>query len=269
MAEFVFLDGVQQKKFPPRSLFFGEGLFETFRWKGQPPVFLGKHLERMREGARTLDIPFPNTREIKGELADVIAKSKINDAYVKLCLLSRGSLTFHDSPSESSVLIAIKNYQMPKTSMKVCLAPFKRNSSSPIHRIKSLSYLENVLARREAVRKGFDEAIFLNERGELTEGSATNLFILKGDTLLTPSLDCGLLPGVTRGVLLELAPEVGLKVQETRLKLEGLISSDGTFLTNALIGIVSVGEVDGTKIELGQEIFLRLRNALFKRLNWL
>jgi 4-amino-4-deoxychorismate lyase len=267
--EIIFLDEEPLKeKIPLRSLLYGEGVFETFRWKGSPPVYLDKHIDRMKMGSEFLAIPFPGKRSIKTAVEEAIKISKIADAYVKVCLLSSGGMKFHERPKEGHVLVIARRYEPQKENMRAHVVQLRRTSSSPLLRIKSVNYLENVLARREAMEKGCDEAIFLNERGEVAEGSSTNIFWVKKGTLYTPAAGCGLLPGITREALISLAPRVGLEVEEGRFRLNSVLSSDAAFLTNSLIGISAISSIDGAKIPFDTKLFTELRSGLFKKLGW-
>ncbi len=269
MEEFLFLDGEHLKdELPLRSLFFGEGVFETFRWMGRPPVLIEKHLARMRSGARYLSIPCPEDEVIGGNLEDAISASGVRDAYVKVCLLSSGPLKFYERATGGHLLIVVRGYERPKNYMRVKVASSKRVSSSPILALKSFNYLENVIARRDAQGGGYDEAIFLNEREELTEGSSTNLFWIKEKNLFTPSLDCGLLPGITREALIQLGSEIGFSVRQGSFNIDDLVRSESAFLTNSLIGISAIIEINEFRIKVHEGIFSELRHSLFQELGW-
>ncbi len=268
MKEFLFLDADPLEKFPLRALFYGEGLFETFRWKGSPPVFLGKHLERMKRGAEFLGIPFPGEARLEAAVEEAVRSSAVADAYVKLCLLSSGPLKFYERPDEGHVLALVKEYEQPKEYVRAHVSGFARLSTQPLLRIKSLNYLQNVLARREAEGMDQDEAIFLNERGEVTEGSATNIFWVKGNTLYTPAVECGLLPGITREALISLALGLRMEVKEGRHGINDVLSSDGAFLTNSLVGIAALAEIDKVGITVDKRLFTKLREPLLQRLGW-
>ncbi len=268
MKEYIFIDGEPFKeRFPLRSLFYGEGLFETLRWKGELPFFWNKHIERMKKGAGVLGIPFPGDKAVKEGVAKAIFDSKIKDAYVKICLLSTGSTIFYESPLGSSLLIVVRDYQSGKEIMGAHVSKLWRNSSSPIHQLKSLNYLDNILARREARKLGFDEAIFLNDKEVLCEASASNLFWFERETLCTPSLECGLLPGVIRGVVIGLAREMGIEVKEGRFGLDSLKSSVGAFFTNSLIGAIAIAHIDRFKLPIPQQ-FTMVKTALLEKLGW-
>lgn len=127
----------------------------------------------------------------------------------------------------------------------------RRNESSPLSRVKSLSYADNVLARLEARRRGADEAVLLNTAGEVCCAAAANLFVVKGGTLITPPVESGALPGVTRRCLLELAADRGLTVREAAVLPEELWSADEAFLTNTVIGVAGLTSVEGRPIGSG------------------
>ncbi|MER3447833.1 MAG: aminodeoxychorismate lyase [Candidatus Dadabacteria bacterium] len=269
MKEFVSIDGQRiEEGFPLRSLFYGEGVFETFRWKTAPPVFWDRHLLRMRMGAESLGIPFPGIGDIERIIESAVFDSQIPDAYVKICLLSQGSSVFYEIPQGASILIVIRQYQTSDGLIKAHVSSLRRSSTSPILRMKSLNYLENILARREARGLGFDEAVFLNEKGEITEGSASNIFWLKDGVLFTPSPECGLLSGVIRGVVIGIAEEIGIGFEEGHFDLDSLTSSQCAFFTNSLIGAISISQIDGLELRSDSRDFNRIKAALLERLVW-
>ena len=268
MKEYIFIDGEPFKEaFPLRSLFYGEGLFETLRWKGGFPIFWNKHIERMKKGAGVLGIPFPGDKAVKEGVENAILDSQITDAYVKICLLSHGTTVFYENPDGHSLLVIMREYKHTLEPVRAHVSSFRRSSTSPILKLKSLNYLGNVLARREARGLGFDEAIFLNDKVELTEASVSNIFWLKDGILFTPSVDCGLLPGVIRGVVIELAREMGMEVMECRHNLDTLLSSDASFITNSLIGAIAISYVNDFRLSDSKD-FERIRTALIDGLGW-
>jgi len=269
MKEIVQLDGKPlDESLPLRSLLYAEGVFETFRWKNSPPVFLKNHIERMSDGAKLLWIPFPGAEKVRKAVEAAVETSGIEDAYVKICLLSSGPLKFYELADRGHLLAVIRKYEPPDEHVRAHVSSFKRRSS-PLLAIKSLNYLENVLARREAKSMGYDEAIFLNEWGEVTEGSSTNIFWAKGDVLHAPALECGLLPGITRDALISLAPELGLEVKEGKFNLKDVLKSQGAFFTNSLMGITAISAVDGVKINLDDDLYANVRMSLFQKLKWI
>jgi branched-chain amino acid aminotransferase len=134
-------------------------------------------------------------------------------------------------------------HDMPPAKLKI--SKIKRNEYSPLANIKSLSYLDNVLARREAVKEKMDEAILLNTAGNVAEASAANIFIVnKDNVLVTPRLEDGVLPGITRQVVLKLAAAQSIVVEERAIKPEELLSAREVFLTNSIIEIQSVKQIE-------------------------
>lgn len=269
MKEILQIDGKPLcEKVAYRSLLYGEGVFETFRWKSKLPKYFSRHVERMQNGAKSLGIPCPSGEQIKNTLLKGLLEAGISDAYVKIGLLSIGESLYYKDPVDYSILIVLREYQLPKTDIKTTVSPYRRNSSSLLLRIKSLNYLENILAKRKAMCSGFDEALFLNERGEVTEGSVSNIFFIRDDVLFTPALGCGLLEGIVRGTVLELASEIGFEFKEGRFDLRMLKASDVIFLTNSLIGAVLVKSVGDYRFSDNSRIFDKLETGLREKLGW-
>lgn len=269
MSEFIFLNGDLCEEIPfPRALFYGDGVFETFRWKGSPPVYLEKHFERLKSGANLFEIPVPEISYLKKAVIDAVSKAKIEDAYVKLCLISEGDSLFYSKPEKSAVLIVIKKHSESKQSFSLCVSKFKRNQNSSLNSIKSFNYMESVLAKREAVEKGFDDSVFLNINDEIVETSSSNIFWVRGTSVFTPSLNCGLLPGITREIILEIAPGLGYEINERKFKLPYLLNSDFAFITNASAGITYVSKINNQIMPEISEDYIRFQEALFGKLGW-
>jgi len=154
-----------------------------------------------------------------------------------------------------TVIVRVSPYE-PRTSgqrgLAAVFSSIRRNESSPLSRVKSLSYADNVLARLEARRRGADDAILLNTAGEVCCASAANLFVADGGTLVTPPVESGALPGVTRRCLLELAAARGITAREARVLREDLSAADEAFLTNTVIGVVGLTSLEGRSIGSGQ-----------------
>jgi len=269
MKEYLFIDGIRaESAIPLRSLFYGEGLFETFRYKGRPPVLLEKHFERMEKGASLLKIPFPDREYIIELIHKAISESGISDAYIKICLLSQGQSSFFEAADMSQLLVIVKKYTNPKKSIKLKINSFRRISSSPLAKIKSTNYLENILARRAALSSGFDEALFLNEEGVVTECGASNIFWFRRGTLFTPSKDCGLLNGTTRAIVLRFIADYDINLIEGEFLLDDLIGADFVFITNSLIGCAPVYAIEGDSFSVEHPFFIKIQNTLFEKLKW-
>jgi len=217
---------------------FGEGLFETFKVEGGklPPHF-EYHYERLCEGAQFFNIPYPTFGEFKKFVEEHtgFTKREGKPFYVKVLLLSLGSGYYGDPPDSYRLEIVVKPLRLPAKDLTLTVSPFRRCSSNPLWRFKTTSFLFNVAVKREATKRGFYDAIILNERGNVTETSSANFYCLREGLLLTPPLNEGLLPGITRRVLLEEG-----KAQEEVLTKEDLLKCEKFFISNALMGLREV-----------------------------
>ena len=245
MKELVTLNGKRflNKKIL-RTLMYGEGVFETFRYNGKLPKFIEKHYNRLKQGAQVLDIPLISFEDYIKFIEDTVRQSKTNDLYVKTILTSEGNTYFPEKAENSNLLVIIKPFiPLEKKEVKLTVAPFKVHSSDPLLKIKSTNYTRNVLAKRYALEKGCFDAVFLNESNEVTEISSANIFWVKGKYLYTPSLECGLLNGITRQFVIEKAKDEGFVVVEGRFYLNDVKNSDMIFITNSLNGIIKVSSI--------------------------
>ncbi|MGH6913983.1 MAG: aminotransferase class IV, partial [Geminicoccales bacterium] len=181
--------------------------------------------------------------------------------------LSRGSgprgLAPPDQPAPTLLITAAAIGGKPPAPARAVIVTTRRNEHSPLAGLKSLNYLDNLLSLREAREKGADEAILLNTAGRLACASAANLFLVEGERLLTPAEREGVLPGVTRAALLEIARGLGLAVEETGMPPSTLGRAEEAFLTNSLLGIRPLVEIDGRPVKEGRigPMTLRLRQA--------
>ena len=246
MEELFFLDGKRLEGLPAlRALFYGEGVFETFRWKNSPPVFLSMHLERMSRGAEFLGIPAPAEKQVRLLIEDAVEKAGGDDLHVKACLLGEGDTVFHSRPRAASLLVSARARAEGPEAVSLWVCGERRSPRNRLFSHKTLNYLGSVLAKREAREKGFDEALFLDTDGRVAETSCHNVFWVKGEKLFTPSSECPILPGVTREIVLRSAERLGYEPVCGGFPLEELLSSDYAFLTNAVAGIVYVSGVNG------------------------
>jgi branched-chain amino acid aminotransferase len=130
----------------------------------------------------------------------------------------------------------------------LALRPHGRHAAAALSGVKSISWLNNVWAVAEAAKEGFDEVVLLNERGEVAECTSANIFAVKNGKVMTPPLNSGCLEGVTRGILMEIAPEAGVSVAEQSLRPEDLYSADEVFISSTNRNVIGVGEIAGHKI---------------------
>ena len=269
MDELILIDGNVVDEPLTRSLFFGEGVFETFRWKNQLPRHFNKHLERLRKGSELLRIPMPRDEEILTSLDRAVSLSNSEDLYIKIALISKGDRVFFKNPDESSLLVMTRDYLKTKETVSVCVISQKRNPESVLIRHKTFNYLENIIGRREAIEKGYDEGLFLNTNDDLTEATSSNLFWARGKDLFTPATESGLLPGITREIIIETAEKLGFKINARKFDLSYLLNSDFAFLSNSLIGMTYVDKVNKQTMPKESKNYESIRNELFMELGWL
>jgi len=235
-----------------RGFLYGDGLFETMKARRGCVDFLQRHLDRMRSGAQELGIPFPPARSFPSLIRDLLARNHIQDtAAVKLCL-SRGRhtgpLTLY-RPEETTRVLFARPWQDPDPSrweegLSITVeTEIRQNALSGICHLKTLNYLPYLRARTGAAQAGFEDAILLNTRGEICECTTANLFWFRGERLETPKVSCGLLPGVVRAVLMDLAEQAGTPVREVKRKAKDLLDAEEIFVSNSLMEIHPVGRV--------------------------
>jgi branched-chain amino acid aminotransferase len=241
---------------------YGEGVYETLRTYNGQPFLYDRHLRRLRRSAAmiVLDVPFTDER-LADQIKDTIAAANLggSEAYIRV-LLTRGigELTYDPKATPNpSVVIIIKPHVDPpaeafEKGVKVCLSPFLRNHPGSVNpMIKSNNLLNNALAMQEALRRGGTESIMRNYRGELTECTQSNFFIVKNGVALTPPVDAGLLPGITREFVFEIGRDIGVTVRDQVLRDDDLFSADECFLTSTTKELVPIVQVDDRKIGSG------------------
>lgn len=265
MEEIVYLNGslmpLSQARLSPLDygFLYGYGLFETMRAYSGRIFRLEKHLARLSRSAKLLGIDLESIPDLEKALYNTLQANNLSHARIRLTLSGGEGEPLPDLVIRvPTVLIVARSYtpyprQVYKQGFKAIVSHIRRNTQSPASAMKSLNYLDNLLARQEAKLAGADEAILLNEQGFLAEGSMSNIFLVSGNALLTPSEDSGILPGITRGVVLEeLAPSLGMKKIERKIALKELLQADEAFFTNSLIEIMPLTQVGGQNIGSGR-----------------
>ncbi len=232
-----------------RGFLLGDGVFETLRARSGHTERLDAHLARLRRGAAALSIPLPQRdAALADAIAAVLAENGLTSGTASLRItLSRGpggrGLPPPDSVAPTLLITASAASDAPMPAARVALTSVARNRHSPTANIKCLGYADQVIARMQATDAGCDEALMPNDAGRLACASAANLFLLRGGRLISPSLDEGVLAGVTRAALLALAPGLGLAVEERPVEPAELAEADAVLLTNSLIGVRAVAQV--------------------------
>ncbi len=233
---------------------FGDSVYETLRTYGGRPFEWGRHLRRLRASAERLGFEIPITNEqLLARLDAVLERAANSESYIRL-IVSRGvgDISYHfERVKGPTVVIAVKPHGPYPAwhyaeGIPVSLVSIRRNHRQALDpAIKSSNLLNNVLAVREAQARGAEEAVLLNQKGEIAEGASTNVFVVRGGTLLTPILETGILAGITREVVLELAEGLGIPRREQALVPEDLLSADEAFLTSTTREVVPIRTVDG------------------------
>jgi branched-chain amino acid aminotransferase/4-amino-4-deoxychorismate lyase len=232
-----------------RGFTLGVGLFETMLAIDGVPQFWGEHLARLARGCAHLSLPAPDANDCTIAAADALLREELMEGRAALRLTWTGGsgargLAGPASPDPRLVAAASPAPGVP-ASLSLATVGVRRNASSPTSRVKTLSYLDNVVARQQAAAAGADEALMLDTEGNLACAAAANLFWFSGETLCTPALDCGVLDGIIRAEVLRAARAGGLMVEEVHAPPAALAQSDGAFLTNSLVGAVTVSSLDG------------------------
>ena len=218
MSDIVYLNGSLVPRSQARisaldyGFLYGFGLFETMRaYEGR--VFrLDRHLNRLARSAEVLGLPLPVT-DLRSAVMATIQANQLGDARVRIAVsIGEGGMVPDPSTCDKPTVLILAGHYQPypeqvyEKGSKAIVSSIRRNSQSPLSRLKSANYLESMLARQEARAAGVDEALCLNEKGLLAEASMSNVFLVTNGTLRTPGPGSGILPGITREAILELAP---------------------------------------------------------------
>ena len=237
---------------------YGYGLFETMRSYAGNIFLLDRHLERLSCAAKTIGISLKELN-IKEGVMETLKVNKLGDARIRITVSAgRGTIVPNpDSCTEPTVLIFathLQSYseQVYNRGYKAIISNIRRNSQSFLSSVKSANYLESIIAKQEAKRAGMDEALFLNDRGLLAEASMSNIFLVKNNLLRTPSISNGILPGITRETVLQLASKLRIRANEDDIELAELLQSQEAFLTNSLIEIMPLVSVADKIINTGK-----------------
>lgn len=226
-----------------RGFLYGDGVFETVRIYDGKPFMIDEHVTRLLQGLKTVRFQkLPAGLKVHSE--KVIEANSVKNGVMRI-EVTRGEMP----TNESTVVITARETipyaeELYNKGFRAIISRIRKDHRSPICNIKSANFLIFILAKDEAADAGVDEAILLNNEGFIAEGSVSNLFILKGDNLFTPSLESGILPGITRQVVIKVSEEMGLKVKELKIRPEELYDADEAFLTNSLMEVMPLVEVD-------------------------
>ena len=243
------------------GLLYGDGVFEGMRTYSNKVFRLDEHIDRLYESARAILLTIPMSKQ---EMIDAVKKtvelSGLSDSYIRL-VVTRGSGSLGLDPNRTSDpqviiivdLVALYDRKYYEEGLKIVTASTIRNHPAALSpRIKSLNYLNNIMAKLEGLQAGCMEAIMLNHKGEVAECTGDNIFIVKRGQLLTPSADSGILEGITRNAILELANTLKIPARETTLTRHDLLVADECFLTGSAAEVIPVVSIDSRPIGDGK-----------------
>lgn len=278
----VYLDGKLLEESEARisvfdhGLLYGDGVFEGIRSYNGLVFKLREHLDRLFESAQTIMLEIPmSKKELEAAIIATLRANKLKDAYIRL-IVTRGAGDLGLDPRkckrQSVIIITDKIALYPKRfyekGLEIITVPTRRNLSEAINpQVKSLNYLNNIMAKIEAVNSGFEEALMLSSEGYVLECTGDNIFVYNNERLYTPPFCLGVLKGITRAAVIEIANRLGVSVAEHVMTRHELYNAQEAFLTGTAAEIVPVVKIDGRLIGAGKpgKITLKLLSQ-FKKL---
>src|SRR5208283_1909775 len=261
---FVYINGqllpVSKARISPLDYgyLYGYAVFETMRAYDGSIFRLENHVDRLMSWAEKIGIKSPDAQDLANAVRNTLRKNNHRNAYARLTL-SAGEGTVGLNPSSCTKPITsvhtkeFKGYPSKKylTGFAAVTTSITTNPTSMTSNLKSNSFLDRLIARTEATKADVDEAIMMTPDSRIAEGSVSNIFIVLENELRTPNLDSGILSGVTRNVVLELAEKLGVTIRECGFTLKELCSADEAFMTNSLIEVMPLSKVNDIRISLG------------------
>ncbi|QDU82847.1 Branched-chain-amino-acid aminotransferase [Polystyrenella longa] len=243
------------------GLLYGDGVFEGIRIYGGNVFLHGEHIDRLYESAKVIRLEIPITKEeMVKAVEETVARNNIDDGYVRL-VITRGAgslgLDIRRTSNPQVIIIAATISLYPEEyyheGLQLITASTIRNHPQALSpRIKSLNYLNNIMAKIEATDMGCIEALMMNHKGEVSECTGDNIFIIKDKIVKTPPTDAGILEGVTRNAVIKLAREAGYEMQETTLTRHDVYVADECFLTGTAAEVIPVVSIDGRQLGDGK-----------------
>jgi branched-chain amino acid aminotransferase len=242
------------------GLLYGDGVFEGLRSYGGKVFRLEQHLTRLWNSAKAILLEIPLSREqVASAIDETLAANGLQDGYIRLIVTrGAGSLGLDPNRTSNPQVIIITDYiavypeELYRQGLEIVTAGTMRNHPAALNpRIKSLNYLNNILAKIECMQAGCMEALMLNHKGEVAECTADNIFLVRDGILLTPPTDAGVLEGITREAVIDLARQSGREVREQTLTRHDVYIADECFLTGTAVEVIAVVKVDSRRIGSG------------------
>ncbi|MEW6104307.1 MAG: aminotransferase class IV [bacterium] len=242
------------------SFLYGDGAFETLRAYNGGIFRLDEHIERFKDAASILEIKIPEI-DIEKILHQLLSLNNLKDAIIRITI-SRGEGPRGIDPTlckKSNIVVMTEEFKgIPKKCISATILNIRKPHPKTLPPIKSNNYLPNILGKIEANKKGVDDGIFLTIDGYVACGLTSNIFIFKENNLITPPLSTGILPGITRKAVLEIANSIGIRVLEKKFKKESLFDADCVFLTSTGYEIMPVVSIDNHKYKIPQGLISKL-----------
>jgi branched-chain amino acid aminotransferase len=243
-----------------RGFLYGDGVFESLRTYGRQPFLLEEHIKRLLSGARSIRLRPPlSAGQIRSAVLKTLAANNFKESYIKI-ILTRGvakghGLALNNTVGKPNFLILVEELKDNQAAFiggwKIIISSIKK-AELPTARLKSLCYLDNALALAEAKKAGANEALLLDHKGHIAEGSVSNIFLVKLDNIYTPPAEEPILAGITRNFVIKLARQSAFRIVEKPLEPKDLYTCDECFLTMSGSGIVPVVAVWNRKIGKGK-----------------
>ena len=248
------------------GLLSGWGLFTTMRVVDGVPFAFERHWQRLARDAARTHCPFPFDKEkMRSHLLEVLRANSVQEGCARIYIVcNQIGFWRSDEPFPTADLLicssGLPSYRDP---LRLGLREQGRHAASPLAGVKVTSWLPNVWSLYEAHQQGYDEVVLLNERGEVAECTAANIFCARGGRIFTPPLSSGCLAGITREVVMEIGPGAGLRVEERTLLPDDLYSADEVFISSTNRSMLNVSEIDGQKIAIPHDPIARKLEKIF------
>ncbi|MGH9790322.1 MAG: aminotransferase class IV, partial [Candidatus Acidiferrales bacterium] len=232
------------------GLLSGWGLFTTLRIFEGVPFAFERHWQRLEKDARRTHLPMPfEAEKVRRQIDELLRANEVREGTARIYIVfNKIGFWQSDEPMPESDLIlytaGLPAYREPA---RLWLREHGRHAASPLAGVKTTAWLNNVWNLYEATQAGWDEVVLLNERGEVSECTAANIFCVRGSTVFTPPLASGCLAGITRGVLLEIGAAAGVSVEEATIRAAELYVAEEVFISSTNRSLLAVGEVNGNK----------------------
>jgi branched-chain amino acid aminotransferase len=234
--------------FGQAGLICGWGLFTTLRIARGEAFAYERHWRRLEKHAAMIKLPMPYAAaKVRIHLHEVIRANKVTEGCARIYLVYNNVGFWQSEEARPQVDLLICSAPLPlyAATARLSVRQYGRYAAAPLSGVKSISWLNNVWALAESNKEGFDEVVLLNERNEVAECTSANLFTVKNGKIATPPLNSGCLEGVTRGILMEIAPEAGVSIAEQNLHVDDLYSADEVFMASTNRNLLGVSEIGG------------------------